>query len=49
MIATAAFILAESYESTHNDDYNPSQGVLFVWVVSMAFDLYMASILAGGS
>ena len=41
MITTAAFILAEAYESTHNDDYESNSGVLVVLVVFMWFDWSM--------
>jgi len=46
MITTAAYILADAYESTHNDDYNPdAPGRLLMLVIFLAFDYSMAQVL----
>lgn len=48
MILTGCLLLADTYESVHNDRHDTTGGALFALMICMAFDLSMAATLAGG-
>lgn len=45
MIATAALIMGECYESAHRDDYEANEGTLIMLVILMVFDYHMVLAL----
>lgn len=48
MITTAALTLAEAYEATHNEDYEPHAGTLAFLALFMWFDYTTIRLLAMG-